>query len=108
MSPLQVLATEVFKVINGLGPIFMKEVFKVIEKKNYPTRNVFHTQNIRTVYNGTETLTFLGPKIWAIVPDWIKESNTILLFKQRIKKWKPIGCPCRICKIYLNKIGFIK
>ena len=27
----------------------------------------FKRNNVRTVYNGTETLTFLGPRIWEIV-----------------------------------------
>ena len=85
----------------------MKEIFNVKENKNYPTKNVFHTQNVRSVYNGTETIYFLGPKIWAIVPDGIKECDTLQLFKKKIKDWKPIGCPCRICKIYLDKVGFI-
>ena len=28
------------------------------------------------VYNGTKTLTFLGPRIWEIVPDYIKKGNS--------------------------------
>ena len=33
------------------------------------------------MYNGTETLTFLGPRIWEIVPDYIKKSNSFEEFK---------------------------
>ena len=29
--------------------------------------------NVKSVYNGSETLTFLGPRIWEIVPDYIKK-----------------------------------
>ena len=33
------------------------------------------------MYNGTETLTFLGPRIWEIVPHYIKKSNSFEKFK---------------------------
>ena len=29
------------------------------------------------VYNGTETLTFLGPRIWEIVPDYTKKLTAL-------------------------------
>ena len=32
----------------------------------------FNRNNVKTVYNETETLTFLGPRIWEVVPDYIK------------------------------------
>ena len=31
----------------------------------------------KTVYNGTETLTFLGPRIWEIVRDYIKNVTAL-------------------------------
>ena len=37
------------------------------------------------VYNGTETLTFVGPRIWEIVPDCVKRSNNLIEFKLKIK-----------------------
>ena len=32
----------------------------------------FKRNNVKTMYNRTETLTFLGPRIWEIVPDYIE------------------------------------
>ena len=37
----------------------------------------FKRNNVKTVYNGTETLTFLGPRIWEIVPDYIKKVTAL-------------------------------
>ena len=48
------------------------------------------------VYNGTETLTFLGPRIWEIVPGYIKKSNSFEEFKLKIKLWNPENRPCRL------------
>ena len=105
---LQKLATEIFKVKNNLSPIFMKDVFP-ISTNPYNLRNVpdFKTSNIRTVYNGTETISFRGPKTWALVPDEIKMSKSLPEFKDKIKHWNPDGCMCRLCKTYIQNLGFI-
>ena len=74
----------------------------------YNLRNVpeFGTSNIHTVHNGTETILFRGPKIWSLVPEEIKNSKSISEFKNKIKYWKPEGCTCRLCKTYIQNLGF--
>ena len=37
----------------------------------------------------------------------VKETETSLQFKAKIKKWDPQNCPCHLCKIYLQNVGFI-
>ena len=69
--------------------------------------NPFKGHNVRTVYYGTETISFRGPKIWALVPEDIRASNTIEEFKSKIKGWGPEGCTCRLCKVYVQNIGFL-
>ena len=54
---LQKLATEMYKLKNNLSPVVMKSILP--ECKNpYKLRseNPFQTDNIRRVYNGTETI----------------------------------------------------
>ena len=53
----------------------------------------FKRTNVKTVY----MLNFLGPRIWEIVPDYIKKSNSSEEFKLKIKLWNPENCPCRLC-----------
>ena len=67
----------------------------------------FNTGNVRSVHYGTETVRFRGPQIWSVVPDNIKNLNTLSEFKSEIRKWKPVGCKCRLCKIYVKDVGFI-
>ena len=105
---LQKLATEMYKVINNISPSFMKFIFpETSNPYNLRNKNPFETSNIHSVYYGQETLYFRGPKTWALVPAEIKQSKSISEFKNKIKKWKPIGCMCRICKIYINNLGFL-
>ena len=105
---LQKLATEMFKVKHSLSPTFMKELLPVSTCR-YNLRNApeFVASNIHTVYNGTETISFRGPKIWSLVPQGIKNSESIHEFKNKIKYWKPVGCTCRLCKTYIHNLGFI-
>ena len=56
---------------------------------------------------GTESISTLAPKIWEILPNEIKDLDTIQIFKAKIKKWVPVECHCRICKIYMPQVAFI-
>ena len=104
---IQTLATELFKVVNGQSPEIMNEVFPLKETLAYSTKFPFKSRNVRTVAYGTNTLSFLGPKICALVPTIIKESKSLVEFKREIRKWKPERCPCRLCETYIADIGFV-
>ena len=53
-----------FKVKIGCDPNIMKEIFET-DNRNYNFRHDFLIKrcNIRSVYYGTETASFIGPKI---------------------------------------------
>ena len=105
---LQQLAIEIFKFKNNLSPEIMNNVFEAKEE-SYNLRNATGLKRVgaRTVRYGTETVRFIAPKLWNMIPDAIKNSNSINHFKSQIKKWKPNNCPCRLCKIYVQNVGFI-
>ena len=105
---LQILATGMFKVYNNIAPPIFTEIF---DKRN-PNYQLRHTSHfsippVRSVYNGTESLSFLGPKIWDIVPTELKKVKSLNTFKSGIKNWWSQNCPCRLCKRYLPNIGFV-
>ena len=74
----------------------MKDIFTVKNIK-YDLRSKvnFTSHNVRNVHCGTETISFLGPRIWAHVPNEIKTSNSLNIFKHKIKTWLPDNFPCR-------------
>ena len=105
---LQKLAIEMYKVKNNLSPSFMKSVFPdSINPYNLRFKPSFQTSNIRTVQYGTETISFRGPKTWSLVPTVIKNSKSLSEFKAKIKHWKPEGCMCRLCKVYVANLGYL-
>ena len=44
---------------------------------------------MKSVYHGFESISYLGPKIWEIVPAKIKETNSLNSSKIEICKWVP-------------------
>ena len=67
---IKILATEMFKVNENLAPPQMHEIFKLQDQSQYNLRHdsLFSRPLVKSVYKGTESLSFLRPKIW-ILPD---------------------------------------
>ena len=105
---LQILAKEIFKTKNELNPKIMGEIF-TFKNVDYDLRNNTSLKigNLKTVYYGTESLTNLGAKIWNLLPNEYKELKSLSTFKSRISNWVTDEDPCRMCKNYVAKIGFI-
>ena len=69
-----------------ISPTIIKKVFKDRENPyNLRNANPFQPTNVNTVHNGINTVAFQGPKIWAIVPEEIKKSESLAQFKAKIK-----------------------
>ena len=99
---LQKLAIEMYKVKNGLSPEIMTDIFTLKTRGN----SDFVIPQVTTVNKGIETIRYRGPLTWDLVPDEIKQAESLSIFKDRIKKWKPTGCTCRLCKAYIPGIGY--
>ena len=67
----------------------------------------FEEPPVYSVNNGQETLRFLGPIIWEMIPNGIKHSVSLSIFKNKIKTWTPDKCPCRLCKDYIEGVGYV-
>ena len=66
----------------------MSEVFKLRGMLCYNLRQTsqFSTDPIQSVYNGTESASYLGPKIWEQIPAEIKNKESLDSSKREIKK----------------------
>ena len=86
----------------------MEDVFK-FKNLTYNFRNA-ETLN-RTIVNsvkyGTETITSLDAKIWKIFPNDYKELTSLQTFKSKIENCETDICPCKLCKTYIQRVGFI-
>ena len=70
---IQLVAIEIYKVINNISPEIMHEIFQTKDARyNLRSNDNLKSSRARSVKNGTETLRFMGPKIWKIVPKDLK------------------------------------
>ena len=95
---LQALATEMLKIHWGLSPDILRQIFvpKIILYILHRD-NTFEIRQVHSVYHGTKSLSFLGPKIWDLVPLELKQLESLEVFKLKIKKSIPFECRCRLC-----------
>ena len=105
---IQILAIEIYKFLHNLSPCIMNNIFKVNQTVPYDLRkrNVLQSRKPTSVRYGTETISYMAPKIWTLFPETIKSCDRLKSFKQKIRKWKS-DCPCRLCKVYLQHVGFV-
>ena len=67
----------------------------------------FSIPYVKNVCHESESLPNLGPRIWDLVPDTLKELDDVNSFKTHITKWQPENWPYRLCKSYIPHVGFI-
>ena len=98
-----------FKVSKCLCPEIVKGLFQFRNEipYNLRQRSQFHIPPVRTVFSGTESIKFFSPKIWELIPDEMKELESLWEFKRTIKLWKSTSYSCRLCKQYFYRIGFL-
>ena len=82
-SNIKILATKMFKVSKNIAPPKMHEIFKLKDQSQYNIRysSLFSRPLVKSVYKGMESLSFLGPKIWDILPDTYKDLPDLDSFK---------------------------
>jgi hypothetical protein len=110
---IQAMAIEMYKSKNNIGTNIMKDIF--IKRDNtadgprtrFAQNNEFFLPQVNTVHYGHDSLRYFGCKIWAMIPDEIKSSETIGQFKKNIRNWYPHFCPCRLCHDYIGGVGYV-
>ena len=68
-----------FKVSKGLCLQIVKGLFQFRNEvpHNLRQRSQFHILLVRTVFNGTDSINFIGHIIWDLIPDEMKELKSL-------------------------------
>ena len=69
-------------------------------KSQYNLRNRldFITTHVHNVFHGTESILYLGSKVWDIVREEFKHKKSLNSFKEPIKMWVQTNRPCDLAK----------
>ena len=100
--------TEIFKAKTGIAPELMKGVFELADVPDNLRNQSKCSRSIPcTEKYDIETTSSIGPKLWEKVPTEIQNSKSLEEFKARIKGWVPKNCPCKICELFINYVGYL-
>ena len=79
----------------------MKEVFEILNPPyNFRSKAThFKREDMKMTQYGIQSVRYLGPKIWDMVPNNVKNCSSL--------NNKPNECSCRLCKKYIAQVGFI-
>ena len=84
---LQHLMTEIYKTFKHLNPVFMKEIFITKEGcYNFRNVNLLKVHTPRTERFGVREISFRGSQIWNQLPNHYKQSESLNIFKNKIKQ----------------------
>ena len=74
---LRFLACEMFKLKRDMAPELIKELILPNRQRRYELRNNpdFAVPIVKSVHKGFESLSYVGPKIWELLPLEIKEAD---------------------------------
>ena len=99
---LQLLMMEIFKTNPHLNPPFMEDMFQE-RNVNYYLRHGNDAQlpKVRTTSFGIETITYLGNRLWQLLPQEIKQSNTLSIFKKELNVGKVVSVTSLISLLLL-------
>ena len=89
---LKCMLIEVYKSFNGLSPQYIQELF-MSKHMNYELRdtNKFIQKKFRTKTYGYKSFTYMGAKIWNVLPSHIKNVNNLDEFKCKVDDWIKMG-----------------
>ena len=58
------------------------------------------------MYHDTGNISFLGRKIWEILPDSFKKIEIVEAFGRQLEHGSLKNCPCRLCRGICSKYWF--
>ena len=76
-----------YKVTKGLPTKIFANTFKSRNEPNYKLCHIICSKitTVNSIYIGTESITFLRPKLWEPVPKEVKQKQSLNAFKDAIK-----------------------
>ena len=101
------LMIEIFKLLNNMTDNVYNNIFIRSNRgvNLQCQRDLIKGPFVNSVCKGKNSLRYFGCIIWNSLPVEIRKSETLPVFKLKIKEWK--NRKYRLCKEFLGSIGFI-
>ena len=105
---LQTFLLEMYNIRHNLSESCLKDLFSAVNG-NYKLRSQsdFRVLGIKKFFMVLIQLGILDQWYGDSLPHDLTNICDFNLFKMTIRRWKSVDCPCRLCKNYLDSLGFI-
>ena len=104
MQRMRAMRIEVFKVLNNICPIYLKDMFNVKETHfDMRTASCFCSQILIRLY-GFNSICYHGDKTWNILTNDNKSASSLNVFKALLTNWQGAICfcsSCDVCMLYM-------
>ena len=88
------LVTKMFKACwNRSSPIFEETFFQSVINSNLRSNSEFAVPNVRSVFLGSESNSYLYPKIWDVISLKLEELKIVLMLPRKVlmcESWKTV------------------
>ena len=92
---IQYVAIEMYKVVNNISPLFVREIFEKNDMLLTRLGSDFVRPKVNSVYMGDNSLRIFGPIVWNnMIPAQYKSCSSLIEFRRAIKSWILDNCPC--------------
>ena len=105
---IQSLAIELLKVKQNFSNSMLSNIFPTPSiSYNLKSQTDFIRSNASASQYGLNSMRCFASKVWQMIPVEIKNSVSIESFKEKIRKWEPSSCYCRLCLPYIHNLGYV-
>ena len=96
---IQTLLLQLYKIKHNLSENCLKDLCSIVNGNyNIRSQSDFVVPSINTVFYSANSINYFGSVIWNSLPNDLRNIYDFDLFKTLIRRWKPVDCPCRLCK----------
>ena len=74
-------------------------------KYNLRTQSDFFRNSVNSSKYRLNSIILFASKVWQMVPMEMKNLKSLEDFKNKIRKWEPGGCDCKLCKDIVLNLG---
>ena len=89
---------EIYKVFNNITDnIYSNDFIRTSHNFNLRLQPYLLILSVKSVLIGKNSLRYFGSLMWNSLPIDKRNSESLVVFKAKIKTWKPDSCTCRLC-----------
>ena len=105
---IQSLAIELYKIKENLSNEIMSSIFPSrLITYNLQTQSDFFRNSVDGSKYSLNSIRFFASKVWQTVPVELKHLKNLEDFKNKIRRWEPDGCDCKLCKDFVSNLGYV-